>query len=84
MVLQILYALHLFLVPATHACELYLPLAPTEDCSCFDRGRDTALNPLKYVTAAFGQWNLAHLTDIRVAAPPKRFNFHLSKQMFSD
>lgn len=45
----------------------FTTLAPNEDCNNFDGGRNTALNPHKYVTAAFRQWNLAHLTNIRVA-----------------
>lgn len=66
-VLQILYALHVSHVPVTHPSEIYLTLAPVEHYNLFDEGKDTALNLHEYVTAAFTQWNMAHLTDIRVA-----------------
>lgn len=66
-VLQILYALHLSHVPVTHASELYLTSAPVEHYNLFDEGRDTALDLHEYVTAAFRQWNMSCLTDIRVA-----------------
>lgn len=66
-VLQILYDLHLSHVLVTHPSEIYLTLAPVEHYNLFDEGRDTALDLHEYVTAAFRQWNMAPLTDIRVA-----------------
>lgn len=66
-VLQILYALHVSHVPVTHPSEIYLTLASVEHYNLFDEGRDAALDLHKYVTAASRQWNMAHLTDIRVA-----------------